>query len=183
VAKPASQVLGLASRCEGSETRWSLLSRGDRVHGCSVKPQGPGRHPVILLAGPDGCASSPFVLAAAAAWCARAALVSFDLPLCGSRKSDKLSALALDLRLPLAARLRPELEAQVASDVSLVLALIAADRELDAARVTFAGVGLGAELARAFLATTRVFRQIELAPVAAPGADWLREVGERATRP
>jgi dienelactone hydrolase len=177
-----SGVLGLAMRRDGTETAWSLLSRGDRVRGRIVKPAHAGRHPVILLAGPDGCLSSVFVESAAAAWCARAALVVFDLPLCGSRKSDKLSALSLDLRLPLAQRLRAELEQQVASDIAQALALIEADPELDVARVTFVGVGLGAELARGYLAAPSAIAQVVLAPAGTPAASWLREVGERAAR-
>jgi len=179
---PVVGVLGLVTRRDGSETEWSLLSRGDRVRGRSVKPTHAGRHPVILLAGPDGCASSAFVESAAAAWCARTALVVFDLPLCGSRKSDKLTSLALDARLPLARRFRAELEAQVAADLAAVLALIAADPELDAGRVTFVGVGLGGELARAFLAAPSTVAHVVLAPDETPPASWLREIGERASR-
>jgi len=178
--KPLAGVLGLATRRRGAETCWSLLSRGDRVRGRTVKPVHSGRHPVILLAGPDGCASSVFIESAAAAWCARAALVVFDLPLCGSRKSDKLTSLALDERLPLAQWLRPELEAQVASDIAAVLELVAADPELDAARVTFVGVGLGATLARAFLAAPSALAQIVLAQDESQPTSWFREIGERA---
>ena len=180
--EPKTQVgvLGLATQRDGAETFWSLLSRGDRVHGRTQKPAQTGRHPVILLAGPQGCASSVFSESAAAAWCARAALVVFDLPLCGSRKSDKLTSLALDERLPLAQRLRPELEAQVASDIAAVLAFIATDPELDASRVTFVGVGLGAALARAFLAAPSAIAQIVLTADETPPTSWFREIGERA---
>ena len=178
--KPLAGVLGLATRRDGAKTCWSLLSAGDRVRGRTVKPANTGRHPVILLAGPDGCASSVFSESAAAAWCARVALVVFDLPLCGSRKSDKLTSLALDERMPLAQRLRPELEAQVASDLAAVLALIAADPELDAERVTFVGVGLGATLARAFLAAPSALAQIVLAQDESQPTSWFREIGERA---
>jgi len=178
----ATGVAGLATQRVGRETAWSLLSRGDRVRGCTRKPAQAGRHPVILLAGPDGCASSEFCASAAAAWCARVALVVFDLPLCGSRRSDKLTALALDATLPIARRLRPDLEAQAAADFALVLALIAADPELDPARVTFVGVGLGAELARSFLEQPNKLAQVVLYKDDAPATSWLREVGERASR-
>jgi len=177
-----ARVLGLAQRREGTDSAWSLLSRGDRVRGRVIAPAGPGPHPVIVLASPEGCVSAPLLEAAASAWCAHAALVVFDLPLFASRKSDKLTALALDLRTPLAQRLRPELEAQVASDLTQVLALIAADPALDGARVTFAGVGLGADLARTFLAGQRAFAHVALAPNETPPASWLREVGEQALR-
>ncbi len=177
-----SRVTGLATRRVGREISWSLLSRGDRVRGRTVAPMHTGRHPVILLAGPDGCASSEFCDGAAAVWCTRAALVVFDLPLCGTRRSDKLTALAFDSTLPIARRLRPDLEAQVAADIAAVLALIDADPELDPARVTFVGVGLGAELARRFLAKPSAIAHIVLAPDDAPSTSWLREVGERASR-
>lgn len=179
---PLEAVPGLAFRRDGTKTCWSLLSRGDRVHGRTLRPAHAGPHPVILLAGPDGCADSVFGESAAAAWCTRAALVSLDLPLCGSRKSDKLSALALDAGIPLARRLRPELEAQVASDLAAVLALIGVDPDLDAARVTFVGVGLGAELARGFLESPSGVARVALAPGAAPSAAWLHEIGEQLAR-
>jgi dienelactone hydrolase len=183
VIRSSSRVLGLAKKTEGNETAWTLLSRGDRVRGRVIVPSGPGPHPVIVLASPAGSASTPLVEAAAAAWCARAALVVFDLPLFASRKSDKLTSLALDLRTPLAQRLRPELEAQVASDLAQVLALIESEPTLDAVRVTFAGVGLGADLARAFLAGEHGFAHVSLSPAEPPSASWLRDVGEQALRP
>jgi dienelactone hydrolase len=181
-AEKSTRVPGLAAQRLGRETGWSLLSRGDRVRGRTIKPASAGRHPVILLAGPDGCASSEFCASAAAAWCTRAALVVFDLPLCGSRRSDKLTALALDAMLPIARRLRPDVEAQVEADITAVLALIAADPELDPARVTFVGVGLGGELARAFAEKPAGVAQVVLSKDDAPAKSWLREVGERATR-
>ncbi len=175
----ATHVLGLAMRHDGPETHWSLTSSGDRVRGRTLKPAHAGPHPVFLLASPDGCADSAFVESAAAAWCARAALVVFDLPLCGSRKSDKLTSLALDDRLPLAQRLRPELEAQVAWDFRQVLALIASDPELDSARVTFVGVGLGGRLARAFLAEPNALARSEISPDDTQPASWFRAIAER----
>jgi len=179
---PNAGVPGLATRREGAKTHWSLLSRGDRVHGYVIRPAHPGPNPVILLAGPDGCASSALAESAALACSATAALISFDLPLCGARRSDKLSALALDARTPLAARLRPELEQQVAADLAAVLALVAADPELDASRVTFVGVGLGAELARGFLAAPSGIAHVAIAKDPTPSPSWFREVAERASR-
>jgi hypothetical protein len=181
--RSSAHVLGLAKRSSGNETFFTLLSRGDRVRGRLLAPPGPGPHPVIVLSSPAGCASTPLVEAAAAAWCARAVLVAFDLPLFASRKSDKLTSLALDLRTPLAQRLRPELEAQVASDLAQILGLIESDSTLDATRVTFAGVGLGADLARAFLAGEHGFAHVSLSPNEPPPTSWLREVGEQALRP
>ncbi len=170
---------GLALRREGAKLEWSLLARGDRVRGRLAKPPGAGPHAVVVLAGPDGCAQGPFVESALALLAARRAVVVFDLPLCGSRKSDKLSALALDARQPLAQRLRADLEAQIEADLAAVLALVAAQPDLDAARVTFAGVGLGAELAGEAAKRAGGFARVALAPGAVPDAAWLRELAER----
>ncbi len=182
-SKSIAGVPGLALRRDGARTAWSLLSRGDRVHGCTVRPTGRGPHPVILLAGPDGCASSAFVESAASAWCAHAALVTFDLPLCGARKSDKLSALALGTTTALAKRLRPEIEAQVAADLAQLLGLVATDPALDETRVTFVGVGLGAKLARAFAAAPNGVARLEFEASANPKAIWFRKIADRVTRP
>ncbi len=164
----------------GREQRFSLLSRGDRVYGRAILPAKPGPHPVIVLAPADGCASSELCARAAALWVARAALIAFDLPLCGARRSDKLTALALDPTLPIARRLRPDLEAQVAADLEAILAWIAAHPELDRARVTLAGVGLGAELARPFADRPAPVAHVALTKDDPPPATWLREVLERA---
>jgi dienelactone hydrolase len=161
------------------ETRFSLLSGGDRVRGRIVRPAGRGPHPVVLVCGPGGSAESLFAEQAAAAWSGRAALVLIDLPLCGSRKSDKLSALALDRAQPLAQRLRAELLAQTAGDLSLVLGLVAEQPDLDAARVSLVGVGLGAELARDFAESADGLAHVELAPEVEPDAKWLARVGAR----
>lgn len=170
---------GLAVRRDGAERSWSLLARGDRVRGRIVAPAGAGPHPVVVLASPDGCAQGPFVESALAALAGRRALVVFDLPLCGSRKSDKLSAFALDPDQPLARRLRADLDAQVEADLAAVLALVAAQPDLDAKRVTFAGVGRGGALAGAAAKRLTGFARVALADGAEPGAGWLRELAER----
>ena len=170
---------GLAARRDGAIVDWSLLARGDRVRGRIALPTGAGPHAVVVLAAPDGCAQGPFVESALAALLPRRAVVVFDLPLCGSRKSDKLSALALDPRQPLAQRLRADLDAQLDADLAAVLALVSAEPALDAARVTFAGAGLGAELAGPAAKRTRGFARVVLADGAAPGAAWLRDLAER----
>jgi hypothetical protein len=168
---------GLALSRDGALVEWSLLARGDRVRGRIAKPAGAGPHPVVVLAGPDGRAEGPFVETALAALLPRRAVVVFDLPLCGSRKSDKLSAYALDARHPLAQRLRPELEAQIAADLAAVLALVAGERDLDAARVTFVGVGPVGALAGPAAKRTSGFADVELVEAASPA--WLRELAER----
>ena len=150
-----------------SEASFTLLSRGDRVRGKLWKPAGRGPHPVVILGSPDGAAAGPFVEAARAAWSARAALVAFDLPLCGARSSGKISPQALE-------RLRGDLEAQTRADVDALLAQLARDPELDLARVSLFGVGRAAELARGLAADSH-FAQVRLEPAMReldPG--WLR---------
>ena len=163
-----------------TETRWTLLSRGDRVHGHTWKPQRRGRHAVVILCTADGQAGGEWIERARTAWSQRAALASFDLPLCGSRRSDKLSELALDPNHPLAARLRADLEAQTAADLERVTAHLRVDPDLDPARVALVAVGLGARLARAFGSADHGLAAVELHPgVTSPSEDWLRTVGER----
>jgi dienelactone hydrolase len=166
------------ARDAGSETHWTVLSRGDRVHGRTWKPARRGRHPVVILCTPDGVGRGELVERARAAWSARAALATFDLALCGSRRSDKLSALALDPSHPLAARLRADLELQTAADLTQVVALLRADPDLDPARMSLVAAGLGARLARAFAAGAHGLAAVELSPSDTPVSDdWLRMVG------
>ena len=132
------------------------------------KPAGRGPHPVVILGSPDGAGGGRVRRSRrGAAWSARAALVAFDLPLCGARSSGKISPQALE-------RLRGDLEAQTRADLDALLAHLAATRELDLARVSLFGVGRSAELARGLAADPR-FAQVRLEPAAReldPG--WLR---------
>ena len=152
---------GAVRRALGLETHWSLLSRGDRLHGRTLRPAGGERAPVAILCTPDGSAGHALVARARAAW-PELALAVFDLVLCGGRRSDKLSADALDPSHPLAGRLRADLAAQTAADLSAVAALLRADPKLDGARVSLVGVGLGAELAREFAAGDHGLAAVEL---------------------
>ncbi len=148
------------------ETPFILLSRGDRVRGRLWKPARRGPHPVVILGSPDGAAAGPFVESARAIWSARAALVAFDLPLCGARSSGKISPQALE-------RLRADLETQTRADVDALLAHLARDGELDLARVSLFGVGRSAELLRA-VGTDPRLAQVRLEPAARePDPGWL----------
>jgi len=163
-----------------SESHWTVLSRGDRVHGHTWKPALRGPHPVVILCSPD----PEWLGRARAAWSPRTALASFDLPLHGARKSDKLSAAALDPSHSLGARLRADLEAQLASDLSAVIAQLRSDPELDPARISLVAVGIGADWARAFAAQAQGLSQVELAPgVTLPDERWLRSMGEKLGAP
>lgn len=144
-----------------TETSFSLLSRGDRVRGKLWKPAGRGPHPLVILGSADGAA------AGAVASPTRAALATFDFPLCGARSSGKISPQALE-------RLRPDLEAQTRADLDALLAHLGHDPELDLARVSLFGVGRSAELLRGLAADPR-FVQIRLEPAARePDPGWLR---------
>jgi hypothetical protein len=149
------------------------------VHGRTWKPARRGRHAVAILCTADGVGSGELVERARAAWSGRAALATFDLALCGSRKSDKLSALALDPSHPLAARLRADLEAQTSADLAAVIAHLRADPDLDPARVSLVALGLGARLARGFASGAHGLALIEMSGDSAPSDSWLRAVGER----
>ena len=136
--------LGGAFQSAGNESLFSLLSRGDRVRGRLAKPQRSGPHPLILISGPDGCARSPSVDAAIACWSTWAVVAAIDLPLCGARRSDKLSLPDLERDDSVVARVRADLERQVESDLERTLAL------LGGASQGLFGAGLGAELALPF---------------------------------
>ncbi len=122
-----------------------LLSRGDRVR---VVCSGPGDDvPLVLALGPDGAADSAWTRALRGAcpeaWC----VAGVDLPLCGARHSDKLSRAAFDPADPLAARLRPDLERQTATDLECVRDALGSGRPL-----ALAASGIGAELGLAWCA-------------------------------
>ena len=158
---------------DGRETRWSALSRGERLHGWTFRPARGERPAAVLLCTPDGAAAHELALRARAAWQGHAVAV-FDLVLCGSRRSDKLSAQVFDPAAPLAARLR--------ADLATATALLRADPALDAARLSLVGVGLGAVLAREFGAADHGLAAVVLEPDAAPDDAWLRAVAARLPR-
>ena len=169
---------GAVVRELGTESHWSVLSHGDRLHGRTLRPVRRDRSPVAILCTPDGSASHELVARARAAW-PEHALAVFDLVLCGSRRSDKLSALALDPSQPLARRLRGDLEAQTAADLAAVVALLRADRALDAARISLVGAGVGAELARGFAAGEHGLAAVVLEPAATADDAWLRRAAAK----
>ncbi len=155
--KSEDEPLGASFSSSGGGQGFTLLSRGDRVRGRIAEPSGPGSHPLILIAGADGCASSASVDAALASWSEWSAVAAIDLPLCGGRHSDKLSLSELDHRGSLAGQLRADLEVQVASDLQRTFAL------LDYERAAFFGSGLGATLALPFCRRASGLRAIVLA--------------------
>ena len=141
---------------------FTLLSRGDRVRGRCASEPSPERA-LLLLAAADGCADSPLVERLQGEFSGWLCVAGLDLPLCGSRRSDKLSAEALDSGSPATARLRAELEAQVASDLSLSMASLLRRARLEPRRGAFLGVGLGAELAVGYCARAAPLGALALA--------------------
>ena len=110
-----------------------LNSLGDRIRGRWTTAR-QGR--AVVLGPPDGCASHPWVDSRFAAWCDFATLVALDLPLCGSRTCEKLSEHGLDPTHPLSARIRGDLEIQLAADLCAIRAMIGA-----AGPLAFVGCG------------------------------------------
>lgn len=136
-------------RREEGETEVSFLSRGDRVRG-RVRTHAAPRAPLVLLGPPDGAAWGAYADAALRAWSAWGSIATFDLPLCGARRSDKLSAIAFDPEAELAAAIHGDLEAQLESDLALALDWLARELPSPAPRTAFVGLGKSAALARTF---------------------------------
>lgn len=129
---------------------FSLLSNGDRIRGTLFgRRDDPGR-PLLLLAGPDGCARGPWVDAIVEACGEFTSLLSIDLPLCGSRTSEKLSALALDPEHPLARQLHDEIQAQTRDDLNTTVQALRDAADLRPGSLAFVGAGLGLELAHGY---------------------------------
>jgi hypothetical protein len=100
---------------------------------------------VVLIGAADGSALSRFADAALGTWSSFATVAALDLPLCGSRKSDKLSADAFRPGTPLAERLRAELELQLGSDLARLLDWLASDAGGETSAAWLA-LGIGARL-------------------------------------
>ena len=145
----------LSSHAEGAG--FTVLSRGDRVRGRLAEPSAPGPHPLILIAGADGCARSASVDAALASWSKWSAVAAIDLPLCGGRRSDKLSLSGLEQESSVVEGLRADLELQVASDLRRTLSFLGYER------AAFFGSGAGARLALPFCRGAAGLRAIALA--------------------
>lgn len=164
--EPLSLVIRDAPPADGRdvrERRFAYSSRGDRVPGRLWQPTGrPGfAHPLVLIAhGAGEAKDAPAVVAAAGFGCARGfAVASIDLPLHGERAEAKLSRLLLDdLRAGTdRVGLASDFFRQAGSDLIRAVAALAELPDVDAARIGFAGFGLGAVAgARALDAEPRV---------------------------
>jgi hypothetical protein len=95
----------------------------------------------VILAPPDGDAAGAFADVALEGWSSWAHVAAFDLPLCATRRSDKLTADWVD-------PLRADLELQVAADLEALLERLGS--ELEPGACGFIALGLAAELALPF---------------------------------
>jgi hypothetical protein len=153
-AKPSPSPAGPAAHAEplaatlrrtDTELRFTLLSRGDRISGRLVAPAQPLG--LVLFLASDGKAWGSAADAAIAAWSPRIAVAAIDLPICGTRASDKID---LDRVLSgdrTGALLRSDIEAQLASDLQRTCALLRAEGpHLAAARTGLVALGAAADL-------------------------------------
>jgi len=202
-APEASEPLGLwtrAARPLRADTDLRLLdfeysSRGDRVPGrILLPPVGSGPFPLALLAHAAKSASDVAALDAVAEPWVRggAAVASIELPLHGARASAKLGGF---LRAGLgqgpggspAAGILRELIRQAVLDLRRCLDALARLEVIDARRIAFAGIGLGAMIGAAFCALDPRPGAAALALAGAgcgvPEADPVHHVGRIAPRP
>lgn len=143
-----------------------LASRGDLVRG-RWAPGGAG--PAVVLGAPDGSAAHPWIDSRFAAWAEAATLVAPDLPLCGSRTSEKLSQHGLDAGHALGARIRGDLEIQFAADLGAIRTLVGG-----AGPIAFVGCGPWEAWFRAACERAGGFAPVLVA--AEPGEAWHEDV-------
>jgi dienelactone hydrolase len=134
-------------------------SRGDRVHGrLLLPPEGDGPFPVVVLQhGSGGSKSAPYIDQIGAPWAARGvALLCIDFPLHGERRSAKLTELMLAGRSPdaspTARTVRDDFAHQAVADLGRALDAVEAIPDLDADRIAYAGLSLGAIVGATFCA-------------------------------
>ena len=189
---------------EGDEcTRFTLLSRGDRVHGRLARPRDPAARPLIVIATSDGRADGPAARAVLAAWSEWAAVAALDLPLCGARRSEKLSIASLEAGDALAEQLRADLRVQVTADLSRSFAFLHSALGSKPEQSGLACSGIGADLARDFCTAdpeiaalllsphstgdteqleTGLGERLAIIPGEPPDPEWLRAAGEFLAR-
>ncbi len=198
-----NEPLGAAIHEGDGCARFTLLSRGDRVHGRLLRPRDPAPCPLIVIATSDGLADGPAAQAVLAAWSEWAAVAALDLPLCGARTSDKLSIASLDAGDALADRLRADLQVQVKADLSRCFAFLAGELGAKPERSGLACAGIGADLATGFCGAdpeiaavalsprstedtrelkTRLGERLAVIPGEPPDLDWLCAAGEFLAR-
>ncbi len=129
------------------EARFCILSRGDRVWGrCRFPARAAAGDGAVILLSPDGDSQSTFVDAALERWSSWVTVASPDLPLCASRRSEKLSPAAVDRESPLRARLARDLTRQLEEDLASLVRLLAAFRNVDRERTALVALGMSGSL-------------------------------------
>jgi len=153
--------------------RFELSSRGDRVPGRLLLPDGPPPYPLVLLQhGAGGSADAEYMQACAPWVRGGAAVASIDFPLHGTRANAKLSERLL---VSLAggrsasemaatdALLWLEFARQAVTDLGRTLDALAGQPEIDARRIGYAGFSLGGMLGALFCAEDQRPRAVALA--------------------
>jgi dienelactone hydrolase len=155
--RPSAQAAPAANAPGHPLHQFELSSRGDRVSGLLLEPStGPGPFPLVLLAQttPGLPPAEPLPLGVHLAGHGMA-VAQTDLPLHGARAEHKLAA-CVDAgwkgegRMASLAR---EFAIQAQSDLRRSLDALCQEERIDAARVAFLGIGLGADVGALFCAT------------------------------
>ena len=155
--------------------RWLWPSSlGDRVRTRLALPAGTGPHALVIYLPADGDAAGADANQAVARFRTLAAVACLDLPLCGSRHSEKLSDRVFDPADPLHARLYPDAERQLAADIDAVLARLATLPEIDRERTALVALGRGAALTGGRPEGDPRFRAVARCE-ASPSPSWLDE--------
>lgn len=204
LAPDPREPLGLWSRAVRSPDAHSDLralafefsSRGDRVPGRVLLPaEGDGPFPVVLLQhGANGAKDAPYMDVVGAPWArGGVAVASIDFPLHGERASAKLGALlraGIGLERgggALATGIAREFFRQAVLDLRRCVDALAAFDTIDAGRIAYAGLSLGAIVGASFCAQDPRPRAAVLAlagsDAAAEGLDPSQHVGAIAPRP
>jgi hypothetical protein len=136
---------GASSTDEGG---FCLLSRGDRVWGrCRPSASDRLERSGVIFLSPDGDSEHGWVTRAFDGWSNWATIASLDLPLCGRRRSEKLSAAADDPGDEAGRRLQPYLARQLQEDLGLLVQLLGSVCRIEPDRI--AVVAVGSSVARA----------------------------------
>ncbi|MBW2280113.1 MAG: hypothetical protein JRG76_02775 [Deltaproteobacteria bacterium] len=175
---------GVLHACSGGdggdgEYRFWLSSRGDLVRGRVRSSKGGPGQPLVVVAAPGGGADHPWVDALFAAWSEWAALVALDLPLCGSRRSDKLSEYGLDPGHAIAAQIRGDLESQLAADLAAVVELVRGRDRPRPACVSLVASGPTAQWAEAAARKAGGFDPVLVSAESDPDEAWLLDAATR----
>lgn len=151
------------------------LSLGDRVR-VRIATPGKGVHPALLVLAGDGTANGPEPQRAVIQFGSWAVVACLDLPLHGSRTSEKLSAIVFDRDHPLSAELWNDVVQQLDADLATVANRLRARPDVRADRIALVAWGVGAQLARDLPDPPQHFARIDLLPTPADLAPLAQEL-------